>query len=86
MDEIWKYELGTEKIKQIEMPTVKRILSVQVQNGVAHLWVLLDTHGPLQTHTFLTYGSGWPIAASPALGPFIGTYQLPGLVFHVFRA
>ena len=86
MNEIWKFELGTEKIKQIEMPTVKNILSVQVQNGVAYLWVLLDTEGTLQTYTFLTYGTGWPIAASPVLGSFIGTYQLPGLVFHVFEA
>lgn len=83
MKSIWKFELGTEKVKEIEMPIFAKILSVQVQNGVAQFWAVVYPDGPLETRTFKTYGTGWEIEDDP--GKFIGTYQLPDLVFHVFE-
>jgi len=84
MKQIWKFELATERVKKIEMPSGAKVLSVQIQNGIAQLWALVDPGNTEETRTFNTFGTGWEI--DEYLGSFIGTYQLPGLVFHVFEA
>lgn len=70
----------------VTMPAFAEVLHVGVQGDDAFLWALVDTHKPMQVHSFEVYGTGHEVICDP---PFVlhhlGTIHLPtGLVFHIF--
>lgn len=87
MKTIWKYKLETTDEQQILMPVAAEILTVQIQDGEPHLWVMVDDSTIEKEKRYIEiFGTGNPIISN---GPrkYIGTYQLRGgaLVFHVFE-
>ncbi len=83
---IYKYELETTGIQEIEMPANAQILSVHVQYEKPCIWAMVDTDritGKVKIATFVT----WHEVTSDGSLSYIGTYQLHGgaLVFHVFK-
>lgn len=86
MSTIWKYDLSIIGEQKILIPKNSKILSVQVQNGVPCVWVLVDENSDNEEKTFFTYGTGNPILPQKSETTFLGTYQLYDgqLVFHVF--
>jgi len=86
MKTIWKYKLDVEDIQRVEIPHGGKILSLQVKFGTPYIWVLVPN--PEETEKdvvlFLTFGTGHLIPDSIDSYTFLGTYQLPPLVFHVF--
>lgn len=89
MKTIWKYELKITDLQEIEIPGEAQLLSVQVQNKIPYLWVLVyDTKSEKQKVKLRTIGTGNEIVDYDfeAIG-FLGTYQLDILskfVGHVF--
>jgi len=81
---IWKYELITIfGIQEIAMPSGSVILTLQLQNGIPCLWVLVEPDKPIEKviiKVLATEGSD-----IISLRKYIGTYQIGGLVFHVFN-
>lgn len=84
---IFKYELGVTDEQGFYLPVGAKVLSVQTQNGIPCMWVLVDETAPTEHRTFLTVGTGQPAPDDLGRRPYCGTYQLHGgaLVFHVFE-
>lgn len=83
---IWKFPLKVEDFQEIEMPACAEILSIQVQNGIPCMWAIVSPDASKETRTFATYGTGHEYPPATELKQtFIGTYQLPYLVYHVFE-
>ena len=80
---IWKYEIGTNDMREIEMPRGAKILTVQTQQGSPCIWALVDPNAPTETRLIETYGTGHPIDEKERR--YIGTYQTynGALIFHV---
>lgn len=85
MTRIYKYELTITDVAVIEMPKGAKMLTVQMQHGVACVWAEVDVDAPKVRHAFRVLGTGHP-ADDVAEMPYLGTIQLHGgdLVFHVF--
>jgi hypothetical protein len=83
---IWKFPLDVADFQEIQMPACAEVLSVQVQYGTPCMWAIVSPEAPKETRTFATYGTGHEFPDATELKQtFIGTYQLPGLVYHVFE-
>lgn len=91
---ILKYKIDVTGKQVIKLPADSEVLTVQVQNGVPHIWAkvydeesILKAHGEYkeEEHHISSYGTGNEIKNS--CGRYIGTYQLDegSLVFHVFE-
>lgn len=82
MRTIWKYAITNSPYQKIEMPLNAEILRVQLQDNIPTLWALVETENPKKPFNILTYYTGdyW----INEKGKYIGTYQLTGLVHHVF--
>jgi hypothetical protein len=82
---IWKFPLEVVKEQKVSMPLGAEILSVQTQNIVPCMWAKVDPNAERVEVSILTHGTGHVV--DPAVGLFLGTYQLAGgdLVFHVFE-
>ena len=85
MKTIWKYELKTTDVQEIEMPKNSKILCVHVQNGIPCIWCFVDTEKPISSITIRTFGTGHEFDHSKYI-EYVGTYQLfdGNGVFHVF--
>lgn len=83
MYEIWKFPFKTSTEVTIAMPSGAEVLSLQVQGGMPCLWALVEPERPTTPHRFRIYGTGKQMEKAPD-GVFIGTYQHPGQVCHVW--
>ena len=83
---IWKFEIQVTDRQTVSMPAGSRVLCVQTQNGLPHVWALADRDRPYEERAFLLVGTGHPIDADP--GRYVGTFQMRNgaLVFHLFEA
>jgi len=81
---IWKYKIDDSDCI-IDIPEDSRILSLQVQEEVPCIWVLVNPDNPKITRRFITYVTGSFADILPAIDIFIGTYQVGWLVNHVFE-
>lgn len=84
MKTIWKYPLEVRDENIITMPHGASVLAVQMQGDIPCLWALVDPSLLNENRLFRTYGTGHPFDLKDATG-FVGTYQIRGLVFHVFE-
>lgn len=83
MRTIWKFPLDITDRQKVEMPKFATLLSVQLQNGVACLWVEVDSEQPKERRTFAIYGTGNPIPNNP--GEYVGTFQQGPFVWHLYE-
>jgi len=84
---IWKFPLKVTDIQEIETPVGSVLLSVQIQNEIPCLWVLVfNTEAEKEIIRLRTIGTGNPISDND-FDPrdFLGTYQLNSFVGHVFQ-
>lgn len=81
---IFKFPLDVCEDQCIRVPADAQVVSLQTQNGVPCLWVLLDPKADKERRVFYTVGTGHDVPENA--GAFVGTYQYTGgLVFHVFE-
>lgn len=87
---IWKYPLQVTDLQNLEVPIGSELLTVQTQDGVPCLWVLVhNAEGKKEIIKLTTIGTGNEIKPDINISKesYIGTYQLHGGAFvgHVFR-
>lgn len=85
---IWKYELTITDCQNISMPEGAEILTVQNQNGIPCLWVLVNPKNKTKLRTFEIFGTGHPILSGMGTSrKYISTFQMKNgnIVFHVFE-
>lgn len=82
---VWKYPIPLRAAISILMPAGAQVLSLQLQHDEPVLWALVDTdtEEPPEEREFYLVGTGHPIPN--CAGHHIGTFQLHGLVFHLFE-
>ena len=84
---IYKYGLHSHNCN-VDLPVHSKVLTVQLQNGMPHIWVLAHTEDLKETSTrfFKTFGTGETITARQGWRRvYIGTYQQGAYVWHVFE-
>lgn len=82
--QIRKYPLAVVDTQYVRMPKGATLLSAQVQEGLPMLWALVDEESTeYKDRQIQTFGTGQPIVKA---GKYLNTYQLGGLVLHVFDA
>lgn len=84
MKTIYKYEIPIDDEFEIETHANSHPLSVQMQNGVPMIWLMVDTDSPLSKQTFYLVGTGNPITHDVSRMLFVGTIQMWPMVWHVF--
>ena len=81
MRTIWKFPVPFLS-GDIVMPKGAKVLGLQLQQDVPTLWAAVDPGNPNEIHHLVTYGTGDPI--DPKAGSYIGTFQIPPFVWHVY--
>lgn len=80
---IWKFTLVIEDEQVISVPIRSKPLTVQMQNGVPVLWVLVYPEiEHMKDLKIITHGTGHTFPDEDIT--YIGTYQNGGFVGHVF--
>lgn len=80
---IFKYKIGAYHGEfQVELPIARKILGIQIQDGCPVIWALVDPASKTESKTFRFVWTGEPVEL---LGPYVGTVQLGGLVWHLFE-
>ena len=90
MRTIWKYIIPMEETFEIEMPSDREFLSLDVQGGFPHMWVAVDPDSGTFVRKFHLVGTGNPIPEETQIHHelvFRGSFQMTGgaFVFHVFE-
>lgn len=84
---IWKFPLAFRNVRgdelEILMPAPNRILTLQVQNGEPTLWALVDPEADVAVYKFIVVGTGYELDGR--CGDYVGTWQHPPYVWHLFR-
>jgi len=84
MKTIWKYTLDVTTLQLIEIPSDFEVLSVQCQNNVPCVWIIVDPDSEKIGRLFEIKGTGHELEDKKRT--FLGTFQTEvfDLVFHVF--
>lgn len=85
MRTIRKYPLVAPGACTIRAPAAAELLSVQVQDEVPVLWVLVDTEIGVRDYGLYVATTGEDLSGVP-LFRHLGTFQKEELAFHVFRS
>lgn len=83
MKTIYKYELKTTDTQSILVHKGAKPLAIQLQNGIPHIWLLIDIEANPEFREIRIYGTGHPITDTNNFD-YLGTYQYEKLVFHAF--
>jgi hypothetical protein len=83
MKTVWKYQLEVKDRQSIAIPSDYKFLSVQTQDDIPCVWVLVDPASHLLTVDIITHGTGHPCPDLEGT-EYIGTYQLGSFVGHVW--
>lgn len=82
---VYKYAILAFDVFGLELPIGAKILTVQTQNDLPHIWALVDPSAEKEIRTFRLAGTGHTIKETNL--DYIGTVQIRGgeLVFHLFE-
>ncbi len=83
---IYKYSVPPGVVCPHSMAKDAVVLSAGADpaSGSPAVWALTDPDVEQKERRFVSYGTGWEMAASHAAGRFIGRADC-GLIFHVFE-
>lgn len=85
MKTIYKYRLP-DKVNQIMIPEGGVALTVQLQDDIPTIWVLVDPASPEKERIFQLIGTGHKIEINPVAQPvYVGTVQVDWEVWHCFE-
>jgi len=80
---IWKYQFNVEDDFFLEIPDGWEFLSVQLQNGVACMWLLVTPEFTKKFFHFRVIGTGHE-HDSKYFGKYLGTFLTGPYVWHLF--
>ncbi len=81
---VWKYPIPIKDRFTLFMPAIMEPLSVQMQDGQPVFWALVNPAYTFINFSFRLVGTGHSLEDITSF-TYIGTFQLTGLVFHLFR-
>ena len=81
---IWKYQLGRRPVCQFTIPAGAQFLGVQLQDGVATTWALVDPRSRKVEYRIRMFGTGQDIPAFDGELKHIGTVIDGQFVWHYF--
>ena len=86
MKKIYKYALGREGEVITYKGNFERFLQVQTQNGIPHVWIMIDDDMPEVSIDIAAIGTGWDLPSDVmAQMGYIGSAQDGfGYVWHYF--
>ena len=85
---IYKYPVLIKDHFTLELPKEAKILTVQTQRGIPHLWARVDSETTKEKRYFRLAGTGHPLGEDYLkIINYIGTFQIENgsLVFHLFE-
>ena len=86
MQTIWKFPIYVIDSQPVKMPKGAEILTVQLQGDQIYLWAMVDDGAKPETRIIEVFGTGNPIPVNMGTNrTFIGTFQSPPCVWHVFE-
>jgi hypothetical protein len=85
MKTVYKYRLPLDEAFTIDLPRAAQLLSIQVQDGDAVLYALVDTEFESVSVEFrqVLTGQALPDVALNYIGSY--RFRLDGLVYHIFE-
>ena len=83
METVYKYPLAWKVWQGIWLP-LKRVLTVEIQNGVPRLWAVVDTSAPAVKLRVMMTSTGTDDKLDFDKLRYISTTQYGGYVFHWF--
>ena len=83
MSVIYKYPIKIVDEQTIDMPFGANIISLQMQNGAAVMWAIVNPKANLTSVKIRIFGTGEEIPSGSALR-YIGTIHDRKFVWHVF--
>lgn len=83
MQVIYKYRLEWSPVQMVTLP-LKRVLTVQLQEGTPCLWALVDTDAPEKPLTIRMVGTGTHDGCDFERLKYINTTQFGAFVLHWF--
>ena len=81
---IWKYNIESEDCV-LTVPQGARFLTLQVQNGLPTIWMLLDEANATEQRRYITFVTGSFADIRKEVDTYVGTYQLGWFVGHIFE-
>lgn len=84
MESIWKYTLKLEDKQEVKMPIEHEILDIQVQHGIATMWVKVDKTTKIRPFEIHLFGTGWDLPEDYT-GDYLATVQDGSFVWHFFK-
>ena len=83
MQTIYKYRLELQPVQIVKLP-LKRVLTIQIQDGTPCLWALVNTNEMEIPLAICMAGTGAQDGNDYERLKYISTTQLGGFVFHWF--
>ena len=75
---VWKFPVCSE----VRMPKGAKLLTLQVQHGMPHLWAEVDPSAEEEKRRFAVVGTG---STLPEPRTYVGTYQNSPFIWHVYE-
>jgi len=86
MKTIWKFPIAAVTSLRVDMPKGAEILTLQRQGDDACLWAIVDPNAEKKARYFEIHGTGNPMYSDMGVErKYIGTFQVPPFVWHVFE-
>ncbi len=83
MNVIYKYRLEWSPVQMVKLP-LKRVLTIQIQDGTPCLWAMVDTDAPDVPVTVYMAGTGTHDVYDYERLKYINTTQFGAFVLHWF--
>lgn len=85
MKRIYKYRLPVDGgIERIDANVIKW-LDIKTQDGLPHIWAVIDTEGHTKSYEFIAWGTGWDVPDELLDCEYMGTaIDDYGYVWHYF--
>ena len=83
MQTVYKYRLEVQPVQIVKLP-LKRVLTIQIQDGTPCLWALVDTDVPAMPLTIHMAGTGIQDGNDYERLKYTNTTQYGAFVFHWF--
>ena len=85
MVKIYKEKLGIEGNIVTIKGRIRKILTVQLQNGWPHVWYEVDDNSEEKEVSIVSYGTGWEMTDKITGWDYIGTVQdVDGYIWHYY--
>jgi len=85
MKKIYKYPFTITDHQDFELSEEAKVINVDLDPfNRPYLWAIIDVKAPIKKHTLYVVGTGLTVPKEAEM--FLGSFQQPPFVWHVFMA